>query len=154
MNKIKLVETTIIQPVQNNIDEVYEDISYVAKPDYSIVDVTVLPEEDYAPTVQSILIMLEESQALKESEELRLDFNILSETVNEKTHYSHSLFEFESKNRTITLNLSLTESDRYDGVYKVAAHTTRGELVFETNTTKPAQVIENYLNSLSYKYLA
>lgn len=151
--KIKLNESLITSPVTNLDSEVIEDLSYTKKPNFSILDVTVLPDESYSPTVQSILIDLEESQSLKESQNLSLGFNILSETVNDKTHYSHSLFEFESKNKTITLNLSLTESDRYPNVYKVSAHTTKGELIFETNTQQPKKVITNYLNSLSSQYL-
>lgn len=151
--KIKLVESTAVQPIVGNDQQVIEDINYVSKPDFTILDVTVIPDEEYAPTIQSILINLEESQSLNEAESLGLGFNILSETVNEKTGYSHSLFEFESNNKTITLNLSLTESDKYQGVYKVSAHTTKGELVFESNTTKPQAVIKNYLNSLCESYL-
>lgn len=151
--KIKLLETSVTQPIQNNDVEVIEDINYVKQPDFSILDVTVIPDEEYNPTIQSILIDLDESNSLKESESLGLGFNVLSETVNEKTGYSHSLFEFESKNNTITLNLSLTESDKYSGVYKVLAHTTKGEQIFESNTTRPKEVIKNFLNSLCESYL-
>ena len=150
MSKLKLVEATL---QNNNSDQVIEEIVSVKKPDFTIYDVTVIPDEEYKPTIQSILISLEESQTLKEADTLKLGFNILSETVNEKTRYSHSLFEFESKSRTITLNLSLTESDKYNGVFKVSAHTTKGELIFESNTQFPEKVIHDYLDSLTDKYL-
>lgn len=152
--KIKLVETSITQASNINntsTDQVVEDLDIQKKPDFNITDVTVLPDNDYNPTIQSLLINIEESQTLNEAE--KLGFNILSETVNEKTGYSSSLFEFETANKNITLNLSMTESDKYDKVWKVSAHTTKGELVFESNTQYPQKVITNYLNSLSSEYL-
>lgn len=151
--KIKLTESTVYQPIATDENRVIEDVTTVKEPNFSILDVTVIPDETYNPTIQSILIDLDENNTLKESQELGLGFNILSETVNDKTHYSHSLFEFESNNRTIALNLSMLESDKYNGVYKVMAHTTKGELIFETNTLKPKEVIHGYLDSLSQEYL-
>lgn len=151
--KIKLTESTVYQPIATDENRVIEDVTTVKEPNFSILDVTVIPDETYNPTIQSILIDLDENNTLKESQELGLGFNILSETVNDKTHYSHSLFEFESNNRTIALNLSMLESDKYNGVYKVMAHTTKGELIFETNTLKPKEVIHDYLDSLSQEYL-
>lgn len=150
MKKIKLVES--VQQVGND-NQVLEHINKVPKPNFSILDVTVIPDEEYNPTVQSILIDLVENQSLNESDTLGLRFNILSETENEKTGYSHSLFEFESKDRSISLNLSLSHHDKYPGVFNVEARTTRGELVFESNTQYPAKEIKNYLNNLSFKYL-
>lgn len=154
MGKLKLKEASIAQSALNPNIDVIEDISYVQEPDFSILDITVIPDNEYNPTIQSILIGLDENQSLNEAEKLNLGFNILSETSNEKTGYSHSLFEFESKNSTITLNLSLQESTKYQGVYTVSAYTTKGEKVFESNTTRPKEVICNYLNSLSSQYLS
>lgn len=149
MTKVKLVESFS----NNSVDQVIEDIGVVDQPDFTILDVTVISDDEYNPTIQSILIDLSENQSLTECESLGLGFNILSETVNDKTGYSHSLFEFESKNKTITLNLSLNEHEKYDGVFKVAAHTTKGELVFESNTQYPAKEIKKYLNTLTSRYL-
>lgn len=148
MSKLKLVEMSL-----NDNSEVIEDLNYVQQPDYQITDVTVLPDEEYRPTIQGILISLEESQQLHESQSKSLSINILSETVNDKTGYSHSLFEFESPKGTITLSLTLTESDKYKGVFNVSAYTTKGEKVFETNTQTPKKAVKNYLNSLSNEYL-
>ena len=75
----------------------------------------------------------------------------MSETVNQKTGYSNSLFEFESTNHTITLSLVLQESSRR-GVYKVEAYTTKGIKVFESTTYKPKSIIESYLKSLANEY--
>ena len=149
MSKVKLIEMTI----NNSASEVMEDINFVQEPDYQITDVTVIPDEEYRPTIQGILIALEESQQLHESQSSSLSINILSETVNEKTGYSHSLFEFESNKGTITLSLAMTESEKYNGVYNVSAYTTKGEKVFETNTQCPKKAVQKYLNSLSSEYL-
>ena len=148
MTKVKLVES-----IMNNNSEVIEDLNYVSQPKFLITDVTVLPDEDYRPTIQSILINLEESQRLHETQSSKLGINILSETVNEKTGYSSSLFEFESHESTITLSLALTESSKYAGVYNVSAYTTKGEKVFETNTQCPERAVQKYLCSLSETYL-
>ena len=150
MKKIKLILNESL--VSNKDSDIIEDTTVAQKPDYQIIDITVIPDETYYPTIQSILIDLDESNKLKESEDSKLDINILSETVNAKTGYSNSLFEFESSNKTITLSLVLQESDRR-GIYKVEAYTTRGVKVFESNTYKPKMVIESYLNSLANEYL-
>lgn len=147
-NRIKLVESYVKYD-----SDVIEEINTRQEPDFSILDVTVIPDETYNPTVQSILIDLVETQALKESSNLQLGFNILSETVNNKTGYSHTLLEFESIDKSITLNLSMTESVKYNGVFNVKAHTTRGKLVFESNTRYPFNSIRNYLDSLTDNYL-
>lgn len=147
MTKVKLVESI------NNNSEVIEDLNYISQPKFLITDVTVLPDEEYRPTIQSILINLEESQRLHETQSSKLGINILSETVNEKTGYSSSLFEFESRESTITLSLALTESSKYKGVYNVSAYTTKGEKVFETNTQCPERAVQKYLCSLSETYL-
>lgn len=149
MSKVKLVEMTL----NNSSSDVIEDINYIQEPDFQITDVTVIPDEEYRPTIQGILIALEESQQLHESQSSSLSINILSETVNEKTGYSHSLFEFESKKGTITLSLAMTESEKYNGVYNVSAYTTKGEKVFETNTQCPRKAVKKYLNALSSEYL-
>lgn len=149
-NKIKLVET---QVTMNQNNEVIEDIDTTNKPNFEILDVTVISDEDYMPTVQNILIDLEESNKLHESQSNKLSINILSETVNPKTNYSMSLFEFESPSSTITLSITLTESEKYKGVFNVSAYTTKGQKVFETNTQTPAKAIQGYLNSLSNEYL-
>ena len=150
MKKIKLILNESL--VTNKDSDVIEDTSIEQKPDFQIIDVTVIPDETYYPTIQSILIDLDEGSKLIESENNKLDINILSETVNTKTNYSNSLFEFESSNHTITLSLVLQESDRR-GIYKVEAYTTRGVKVFESNTYRPKMVIESYLNSLANEYL-
>lgn len=147
MSKLKLVEMTL-----DTTSEVIEDLNYTQEPDFQITDVTVIPDEEYHPTIQGILIALEESQKLHESQSNKLSINILSETVNEKTGYSNSLFEFESDKGTITLTLALTESNT-SGVYTVSSYTTKGEKVFETNTQYPARSIQKYLNALSSEYL-
>lgn len=149
MSKVKLVEMTL----NNSSSDVIEDINYIQEPDFQITDVTIIPDEEYRPTIQGILIALEESQQLHESQSSSLSINILSETVNEKTGYSHSLFEFESKKGTITLSLAMTESEKYNGVYNVSAYTTKGEKVFETNTQCPRKAVKKYLNALSSEYL-
>lgn len=154
MKKLKLKESISTLPTEtrtSTTDQVIEDLSYVKEPDFNIVDVTVLPDEEYNPTIQSLLINIDEDKSLNESE--KLGFNILSETVNTKTGYSSSLFEFETRTKNITLNLSMCESERHVGVWNIKAHTTKGELVFESNTQHPKQVITNYLNSLSSEYL-
>lgn len=150
MKKMKLILNESL--ISNKDSDIIEDTSVQAQPDYQIIDVTVIPDEDYYPTVQAILIDLDEDGALLESDGNKLDINILSETVNQKTNYSNSLFEFESANHTITLSLVLQETDRR-GIYKVEAYTTRGVKVFESNTYKPKYVIESYLNSLANEYL-
>lgn len=139
----------------NSNTEVIEDVDYSQHPDFTILDVTVIPDEQYHPTIQNILIDLEESSQLHESQSDDLSINILSETVNERTGYSMSLFEFESmkNDKRVLLSLTLTESTKYAGVFNVSAYTSKGEKVFETNTQKPKQVISNYLNSLSTHYL-
>lgn len=147
MNKLKLVEMQL-----DNSTETIEDLSYIQQPNYQITDVTVLPDEEYQPTIQGILIALEEGHKLHESQSDKLSINILSETVNDKTGYSNSLFEFESNKGTITLSLALTECDTA-GVFNVSAYTTKGEKVFETNTQTPQRAIQKYLNSLSSEYL-
>jgi len=157
MKKIKLIlnESLITNTNTNsNQIDVIEDVVTQQKPDYQIIDVTVIPDEEYNPTIQSILIDLDESNRLCESEEesKNLSINILSETVNIKTGYSNSLFEFENQNHTITLSLVLQEADK-KGIYKVEAYTTKGEKVFESNTCKPRKLIESYLNSLANEYL-
>lgn len=149
-NKIKLVE---MQVNANQDNELIEDIDTSLQPDFEILDVTVIPNEEYMPTVQGILIDLEESNKLHESQSDKLSINILSETVNPKTNYSMSLFEFESSSSTITLSITLTESEKYKGVFNVSAYTTKGQKVFETNTQTPAKAIQGYLNSLSNEYL-
>lgn len=155
MKKIKLTlnESLITNTNSNQID-VIEDVVTQQKPDYQIIDVTVIPDEEYNPTIQSILIDLDESNRLCESaeESKNLSINILSETVNIKTGYSNSLFEFENMDHTITLSLVLQETER-KGVYRVEAYTTKGEKVFESNTYKPKKLIESYLNSLANEYL-
>ena len=150
MKKMKLILNESL--VSNKDSDIIEDTTIAQKPDYQIIDITVIPDETYYPTIQSILIDLDESSKLKESESNKLDINILSETVNTKTGYSNSLFEFESSNHTITLSLVLQESDRR-GIYKVEAYTTRGVKVFESNTYRPKMVVESYLNSLANEYL-
>lgn len=155
MKKIKLsLNESLVTNINSNQVDVIEDISTQQKPDYQIIDITVIPDEEYNPTIQSILIDLDESCKLCESEEesKNLSINILSETVNVKTGYSNSLFEFENANHTITLSLVLQETER-NGVYKVEAYTTKGEKVFESNTYKPKKLIESYLNSLANEYL-
>lgn len=150
MKKMKLILNESL--ISNKDSDIIEDTTIAKKPDYQIIDITVIPDETYYPTIQSILIDLDESNKLKESEDSKLDINILSETVNQKTGYSNSLFEFESSNHTITLSLVLQETDRR-GIYKVEAYTTRGVKVFESNTYRPKYVIESYLNSLANEYL-
>lgn len=150
MKKMKLILNESL--ISNKDSDIIEDTTIAKKPDYQIIDITVIPDETYYPTIQSILIDLDESNKLKESEDNKLDINILSETVNQKTGYSNSLFEFESSNHTITLSLVLQETDRR-GIYKVEAYTTRGVKVFESNTYRPKYVIESYLNSLANEYL-
>lgn len=153
MSKIKLTETVQTQLQQlNSNNEIIEDLDYTREPDFTILDVTVFPDEEYQPTIQSILIDLEESNKLSDTGE-NLSINIISETVNPKTNYSISLFEFESTTEGIILSLTLTESEKYAGVYNVSAYTTKGVKVFETNTQCPKQVIQQYLNSLSHEYL-
>lgn len=157
MKKIKLIlnESLITNTNTNsNQIDVIEDVTTQQKPDYQIIDVTIIPDEEYNPTIQSILIDLDESNRLCESEEesKNLSINILSETVNIKTGYSNSLFEFENQNHTITLSLVLQEADK-KGIYKVEAYTTKGEKVFESNTCRPRKLIESYLNSLANEYL-
>lgn len=153
MSKLKLVMESVYP---TNMSSEYQDVQEVVipnnKPDYSIIDITVLPDELYQPTIQAILISLDEDACLKESDSKLLDINILSETVNNKTGYSHTLFEFESSNSTITLSLVLQECER-KGVYKVQAYTTKGIKVFECNTLRPKETIKNYLNSLAQEYL-
>lgn len=150
MSKMKLILNESL--VSNKDSDILEDVSVQAKPDYQIVDITVIPDETYYPTIQSILIDLDENNKLCESAKTKIDINILSETVNQKTGYSNSLFEFESENHTITLSLVLQETDRR-GIYKVEAYTTKGIKVFESTTYKPKYVIESYLNSLVNEYL-
>lgn len=147
-NKLKLVEM-----VTNTDSEIIEDIVPSSEPDYSIVDVTVLSDDEFNPTVQDVLIHLEETQQLCDSNNTDLSINVLSETYNPKTHYSNSLFEFESKDNIITLSIALTESEKYQNSYNVAAYTTKGEKIFEANTINPEKVIKNYLQSLSKEYL-
>lgn len=147
--KLRLKETSLV----NINSDVIEDVNNQPTPEFQILDVTVLPDEEYQPTIQSILIDLEENGKLHESESSKLSINILSETVNTKTGYSMSLFEFESSQSTITLSLTLTESTKYQGVFNVSAYTTKGEKVFESNTQHPREVIRKYLNSLSSEYL-
>jgi len=155
MKKIKLVlNESLVTNINTNQVDLIEDVSVQQKPDYQIIDITVIPDEEYNPTIQSILIDLDESSRLCESvdESKNLSINILSETVNIKTGYSNSLFEFENKNHTITLSLVLQETEKR-GIYKVEAYTTKGEKVFESNTCKPRKLIESYLNSLAVEYL-
>ena len=147
-NKLKLVEM-----VTNTDSEIIEDVVSSFEPDYSIVDVTVISDDEFNPTVQDVLIHLEETQQLSESQDSDLSINVLSETYNPKTKYSNSLFEFESKNNVITLSLALTESDKHPNAYNVSAYTTKGEKIFEANTINPEKVIKNYLHSLSNEYL-
>lgn len=150
MKKMKLILNESL--ISNKDSDILEDISVQQKPDYQIIDITVIPDEEYYPTIQSILIDLDENNRLNENENTKLDINILSETVNQKTGYSNSLFEFESSNHTITLSLTLQETER-KGIYKVEAYTTKGIKVFESNTYKPKMIIESYLNSLANEYL-
>lgn len=150
MKKIKLILNESL--ISNKDSDIIEDTAVQKQPDYQIIDITVIPDEYYYPTIQSILIDLDEGNKLTESNGHRLDINILSETVNQKTGYSNSLFEFESENHTITLSLVLQETDRR-GIYKVEAYTTRGIKVFESNTYKPKQLVESYLKSLANDYL-
>ena len=154
--KLKLNESLLTGMIDLNSDttntNVIEDLDRQVHPDYKILDVTVIPDDNYQPTIQSILIDLDEDNKLVESENKNLDINILSETVNSKTGYSNSLFEFESANHTITLSLVLQETDRR-GIYTVEAYTTRGEKIFNRNTCRPKQIIESYLNSLANEYL-
>ena len=154
--KLKLNESLLTGMINLNSDatntDVVEDLDRQAHPDYKILDVTVIPDDNYQPTIQSILIDLDEDNKLVESENKNLDINILSKTVNSKTGYSNSLFEFESTNHTITLSLVLQETDRR-GIYTVEAYTTRGEKIFNRNTCRPKQIIESYLNSLANEYL-
>jgi len=155
MKKLKLVlNESLVTNINTNQVDLIEDVSVQQKPDYQIIDITVIPDEEYNPTIQSILIDLDESNRLCESaeESKKLSINILSETVNVKTGYSNSLFEFENANHTITLSLVLQETER-SGIYKVEAYTTKGEKVFESNTCKPRKLIESYLNSLAVEYL-
>ena len=151
---LKLNEAGIISDLN---DEVVEVTNTLGKPDYTITDITVMSDEDYYPTIQNILIDLDENHQLNESQDVskNLSINILSETVNPKTGYSNSLFEFESNSGVITLSLVLSESDRYDhrGVFNVSLYTTKGEKIYESNTTKPKAEIRNILNELSNKYL-
>lgn len=151
-NKIRLVESTYLLN-SNRDSEVIEDLNTTEQPNFSIVDVTVIPDEEYQPTIQNILIDLEESEKLHESKSNELSINILSETVNSKTGYSMSLFEFAHGSKVITLSLTLCESDIHTGVFNVSAYTTMGEKVFETNTQTPKKVVESYLKSLSSEYL-
>lgn len=150
MKKMKLILNESL--ISNKDSDIIEDTTVAQKPDYQIIDITVIPDETYYPTIQSILIDLDENDKLKESENSKLDINILSETVNQKTGYSNSLFEFESSKHTITLSLVLQETDRR-GIYKVEAYTTKGIKVFESNTYRPKYVVESYLNSLANEYL-
>ena len=150
MKKMKLILNESL--ISNKDSDIIEDTSVAQKPDYQIIDITVIPDEDYYPTIQSILIDLDEGNNLMESENSKLDINILSETVNQKTGYSNSLFEFESSNHTITLSLVLQETDKR-GVYKIEAYTTRGVKIFESVTYKPRKLIESYLNSIANEYL-
>lgn len=150
MKKMKLILNESL--ISNKDSDIIEDTSVAQKPDYQIIDITVIPDEDYYPTIQSILIDLDEGNNLMESENSKLDINILSETVNQKTGYSNSLFEFESSNHTITLSLVLQETDKR-GIYKVEAYTTRGIKTFESTTYKPRKLIESYLNSIANEYL-
>lgn len=153
MSRIKLIQESVLM---NGSSQEYPDVTEVIlpnnKPDYSILDITVIPDDLYNPTIQSILISLDQEASLKESDSKLLDINILSETVNTKTGYSNSLFEFESSDSTITLSLVLQETEK-QGVYKVEAYTTRGVKVFETHTLRPKETIKNYLNSLANEYL-
>ena len=151
--KIKLVETSIVTNDSNS--DIVEVTNNQPKPDYTITDVTILSDEFYHPTIQSILIDLDESHKLNESEGKSKDLtvNILSEAVNPKTGYSYSLFEFESKESVITLSLTLTESLDKPGLFNVSMYTTKGEKIYECNTVKPKACIENLLNSLSNSYL-
>ena len=141
----------------NKDSDLVEVTNTLGKPDYSITDITVMSDEDYYPTIQNILIDLDENHQLNESQEVSkgLSINILSETVNQKTGYSNSLFEFESKDGVITLSLVLSESDKYDtrGVFNVSLYTTKGEKIYESNTSKPKAEIKKILNELSNKYL-
>lgn len=150
MKKIKLILNESL--ISNKDSDIIEDVAVQKQPDYQIIDITVIPDEYYYPTIQSILIDLDEANKLCESENEKLNINILSETVNQKTGYSNSLFEFESKNHTITLSLVLQETERR-GIYKLEAYTTKGIKVFESNTYKPRQLVESYLKSLANEYL-
>lgn len=150
MKKIKLILNESL--ISNKDSDIIEDVAVQRQPDYQIIDITVIPDEYYYPTIQSILIDLDEANKLCESENEKLNINILSETVNQKTGYSNSLFEFESKNHTITLSLVLQETERR-GIYKLEAYTTKGIKVFESNTYKPRQLVESYLKSLASEYL-
>lgn len=151
---LKLNEAGFLTNQDSDLTEVTNTLG---KPDYSITDITVMSDEDYYPTIQNILIDLDENHQLNESQEVSkgLSINILSETVNQKTGYSNSLFEFESKEGVITLSLVLSESDKYDnrGVFNVSLYTTKGEKIYESNTSKPKAEIKKILNELSNKYL-
>ena len=151
--KIKLMETSIVQ--NDGSSNVVEVIANQNKPDYVITDVTVLSDKFYHPTIQSILIDLDESHKLNESEVRSKDLtvNILSEAVNQKTGYSYSLFEFESKESVVTMSLTLTESLNRPGLFNVSMYTTKGEKIYECNTVKPKMCIKNLLNNLSNSYL-
>lgn len=153
---LKLNEAGFLNNQSSN-EEVIDVTNTLGKPDYTITDITVMGDEDYYPTIQNILIDLDENHQLNESQDVSkgLSINILSETVNTKTGYSNSLFEFESNSGVITLSLVLSESDKYDhrGVFNVSLYTTKGEKIYESNTTKPKAEIKKILNELSNKYL-
>jgi hypothetical protein len=151
--KLSLLETSIVtnDTASDTIDIVVPN----NKPDYTITDVTVISDRDYHPTIQSILIDLDEAHKLNESESVSKDLtvNILSEAVNPKTNYSYSLFEFESRDSVVTLSLTLNEGVRHPGLFQVNMFTTKGEKVYECNTVTPKQTIQNLLNRLSNQYL-
>lgn len=151
--KLNLLETSIVtnDTVSDTIDITVPN----TKPDYTITDVTILSDRGYHPTIQNILIDLDESHKLNESESVSKDLtiNILSEAVNPKTNYSYSLFEFESKESVVTLSLTLTEGVKAPGLFQVNVFTTKGEKIFESNTVKPKEVIQGLLNRLSNQYL-
>lgn len=151
--KLNLLETSIVTN-----DTASDTINIVVpnnKPDYVITDVTVISDRDYHPTIQSILIDLDEAHKLNESESVSKDLtvNILSEAVNPKTNYSYSLFEFESRESVVTLSLTLTEGVKAPGIYQVNMFTTKGEKIYECNTVNPKRAIQNVLNKLSNQYL-
>lgn len=151
---LKLNEAGIVQDL---CDDVVEVTNTLGEPNYKITDITVLGDEDYYPTIQNILIDLDENHQLNESQDVSKDLsiNVLSETVNQKTGYSNSLFEFESKTGVITLSLVLSESSKYNtrGVYNISLYTTKGEKIYESNTATPKAEVKKILNELSNKYL-
>ena len=151
---LKLNEAGIVQDL---CDDVVEVTNSLGEPNYKITDITVLGDEDYYPTIQNILIDLDENHQLNESQDVSKDLsiNVLSETVNQKTGYSNSLFEFESKTGVITLSLVLSESSKYNtrGVYNISLYTTKGEKIYESNTATPKAEVKKILNELSNKYL-